>query len=371
MTARFTGVVIALALLFSGEAARAADAAPVAAPGPGASSGSSSTAVSAVTVVDDPAGAKLLFDEAVELGNQGKFVEACEKLDQSRKLHDGIGTSFHLAGCWQKIGRTASAYLLFEQVAKRADAAGQSDRAEVARSRMESLAPKLSRIRIDLAERAPKTEVYRDDVLVPEGDWGKPVPVDRGVHSLRVTAEGKQAWTTQVDVSSPSMVLAVMVPALAKEAPAAAPVVAAAKPKPKPKAEPKPEPKPEPSGSGARTRAVIIGGVGVAALAFGAFEAAKYFESNRDAEDICPSSVNCTEGEIAAHDKAVSDAKQARTWAFVGLGVGGATVALATYLFFSAPHGSPAADEKQSARLSVVPVLDPRGSWGAALNGRF
>jgi len=368
MTRWLFNVLLALSTLASPATALAADAGPAPRTSAPTSSAKNAQTGTLVTPVDDPVGAKVLFDEAVALGNQGKFPEACDKLEQSQKLHDGLGTSFHLAGCWQKIGRTASAYELFADVAKRADAAGQAERGDVARSRMEALAPKLSRVRIDLAERAPHTEVYRDETRVPESEWGKPVAVDRGVHTVRVTAKGKKAWSTELDVDAPAIMLAVMVPALADEAPPPAPVVAAAKPKAKPQAEPKPE---EPSGSGPRTRAVIIGGVGVAALAFGAFETAKYFESNRDAEDICPTSVNCTEQDIAAHEQAVHDAKVARTWAIVGLGAGGVTVALATYLFFSAPKKSTPSDEKQSARIAVRPLLDPRGNWGAALSGSF
>ena len=315
---------------------------------------------------DDPAGAKVLFDQAVELASAGNFPEACEKLEASRKAHDGLGTSFHLAGCWQKIGRTASAYALFESVATRAREAGQTERAELARSRMDALGPKLSRLRIDLAQRAAHTEVYRDDQPVPETEFGKPVPVDHGQHSIRVTAEGKAPWTSQVDVSEPSVIIVVAVPALANAPP---PAIAAAAPKPEPK--PEPEKKEEPaSGKGARTRAIIIGGVGAAALTFGILEGAQYVYSNRAAEGICPSGLNCTDEEIAQHDKAVHDAKVARTWAFVGVGVGTATVALATYLFFSAPRGPAPADEKRTA-LAVEPLIDGRGTWGAALNGSF
>ncbi|HEV8550874.1 MAG TPA: hypothetical protein VGQ57_17630, partial [Polyangiaceae bacterium] len=85
---------------------------------------------------DDPAGAKALFDQALELGQAGNFPEACQKLEQSLSLHDGLGTQFHLAGCWQKIGRTASAYSLFEKVVARAHEAGQTEREELARSRL-------------------------------------------------------------------------------------------------------------------------------------------------------------------------------------------------------------------------------------------
>jgi hypothetical protein len=364
MPARSVGALLALAISSALSSARAADA-------PSAAPLVSSSKASAVTVVDDPAAAKLLFDEAVKLASQGNFVEACQKLEASRRLHDGIGTSFHLAGCWQKVGRSASAHALFGEVAQRAEDAGQTERAELARSRMEALAPRLSRIRIEVAERAVETEVYRDDTRVPESDWGKAVAVDRGVHTLRVTAKGKKAWSSEVDVNAPSIVIAVMVPALVDDStvPALVPPVKVltVKATPSPRAEAKPE---QPS-SGAKTRAVILGGVGVAALAFGAFEGAKYLSSNRDATAICPSSVDCSQEEIAAHEQAVSDAKQARTWAIVGLSAGGATVALATYLFLSAPGKSAPSDEKRSARLVVEPLLDPRGNWGAALSGSF
>lgn len=324
-------------------------------------------ATTATAVADDPAGAKLLFDEAVELANQGKYPEACAKLEQSQKLHDGLGTAFNLAGCWQKIGRTASAYALFETVVSRAHAAGQTEREDLARSRLEALAPKLSRVRIDLAERAPDTQVYRDDVPVPESDWGKAVPVDRGSHAVRVSAPGKKAWSANVDVSEPALTLAVAVPALADETPVAA--APAETEETEPNAESKPT-EAKPSGSGARTRAIIVAGLGAGALTFGIIEGAQYIYSNNAAKGLCPSGVNCTDEEIAQHEKAVHDAKQARTWAFVGIGVGTATLALATYLFFSAPHASEPADQKRTA-LAVEPVVDGRGTYGAALHGSF
>jgi hypothetical protein len=51
--------------------------------------------------------------------------------------------------------------------------------------------------------------------------------------------------------------------------------------------------------------------------------------------------------------------------------VGSATIALATYLYFSAPRGSKPADEKKATALAVEPIVDGRGTWGAALNGSF
>ena len=364
MRAAFASLVIA-AFTFSAGAARAQVTSTPAEPakpiGP-------PEVAKAPPAVDDPAGAKQLFDQAVELASGGNYAAACPKLEQSLALHEGIGTQFHLAGCWQKIGRTASAYALFEKVAGKAHELGQSEREEVAHARMEALLPKLSRVRIDVTNPAPKTEVKRDDVSVPQSDWGKPVAVDRGAHAIVVTAEGKTPWSTQLDVSEPGVIVAVQVPALA-DAPKAAPVVPVVAPEPKPEPkEPAPTPEPPPNHSGRRTLAIVVGGVGVAALAAGIFKGAEYIDKNNQAKSICPSGVNCTTDEIEAHAQAVDDAQKARTWAYVGIGVGAAAVAGATVLLLTAPH---AASTQRATPWRVLPIADGRGTWGGALQGSF
>lgn len=335
---------------------------------------STSAVITTTPVIDDPVRAKVLFDDAVELGNAGRFAEACQKLEESRKLHDGLGTAFHLAGCWVKIGRTASAYALFGEIAKRAEDSGQKERAELSRSRMEALAPKLSRVRIDVASRAGNPEVYRDDVPVPESDWGKPVAVDRGQHEIRATADGKAPWSAKVDVSEAATIYALSIPPLGTAMSPKSPVVAtvAAEPPVRPAPEPKPLPPPAPdrgSGHTQRTIAVVVGGVGVAALAVGILEGAQYLDKNQEAKGICPSNQNCTEDEIQAHQEAVDAARTARTWAYVGVGVGAAALGTATYLFFSAPRG--AGPEQRATAFRVEPLVDGRGTWGGALRGSF
>jgi len=323
--------------------------------------------------VDDPVRAKALSDEAITLANAGDFQTACAKLEQSLALHQGLGTEFHLAGCWSKIGRTASAYALFEKVATKAHELGQNEREDVARQRLETLLPRLSRVRIDVVSPGTHMEVRRDDVVVPESDWGKPVPVDRGSHAISVTADGKTPWSTKVDVTDPATIVAVQVPALAdvpKEAPAPVqPVAAPPPPAPLKPAPPPPAPQPTSDGSTQRTLAIALGSVGVAALAGGIVEGAQYLDSNRTAKGICPSGVNCTQDEISRHGKAVDQARNERVWAYVGVGVGSAAVLGAAYLFFSAPHAPPA--DQRAAALRVAPLIDGRGAWGGTLEGRF
>src|SRR5581483_5876986 len=82
--------------------------------------------VPAVARAGDPAAAQALFDQAKDLASQGRHVEACQKLEESEKLDPGIGTEFHLADCWQHLGRTASAWAMFREVESKARASGQA-----------------------------------------------------------------------------------------------------------------------------------------------------------------------------------------------------------------------------------------------------
>ena len=65
----------------------------------------------------DKAAAQSLFEQAKRLMNEGNYAEACPKLEESQMLDKGMGTQFHLASCYEQIGRTASAWALFVEVA--------------------------------------------------------------------------------------------------------------------------------------------------------------------------------------------------------------------------------------------------------------
>src|SRR4051812_10257047 len=58
-----------------------------------------------------------LFDEARRLMADGKFAEACPKLEESQRMDPGIGILFNLGDCYEHLGRTASAWISFRDVA--------------------------------------------------------------------------------------------------------------------------------------------------------------------------------------------------------------------------------------------------------------
>ena len=56
------------------------------------------------------AAAEALFSEGRSLASAGKCDEAIPKFQASQKLDPGIGTLLNLADCYEKVGRTASAW---------------------------------------------------------------------------------------------------------------------------------------------------------------------------------------------------------------------------------------------------------------------
>ncbi len=153
----------------------------------------------------NPAAAQALFDEAKKLMAAGKLAEACPKFEESQKLDPGIGTQFNLASCYEQLGKTASAWSLFLEVAGAAKAAGQAEREKVARQRAAALEPKLARLSIAVPPEGmpPDLAIARDGVPVGMAQWGTPVPIDPGRHEVTATAAGKPPFRMEIDITEP------------------------------------------------------------------------------------------------------------------------------------------------------------------------
>jgi hypothetical protein len=162
----------------------------------------------------DPAAARALFAEGRKLVQTGHAAEACPKFEESLRLDFGIGTQFNLADCWERTGRTASAWALFLDVAAAARAAGQGEREEVARDRAKALEPKLSRLVVRVERPAPGLEVQRDGVVLGPATYGTPVPVDPGEHQLTAHADGYATFSRYVEIPARPETVTVTLPEL-------------------------------------------------------------------------------------------------------------------------------------------------------------
>jgi len=304
-----------------------------------------------------------LFSEAKKLVEAGAYKQACPKFEQSASLNLGIGVQFNLADCWEHIGRTASAQALFQGVAASARAAGQPERAQVAQARSDALEPRLVRLLIDVKATDPELNVRRNRIMVEKKAWGAATPIDAGDYTVEATAPGKKPWSTRVIVpASASEVVTIVVPPLEVAEPIKD--VGDAPKKPLVSAPP-PAPPGDAKDRRRTTYASVIGGLGIVSVGVGTFLAVKYKAKNSDAEEICPSSVNCTQAEIDRHAELISDAKTFRAGAFVGLGVGAAALITSAALFL-APSSS-----ASRGGFAAAPFVTADGSWGAVAAGIF
>jgi hypothetical protein len=328
------------------------------------------TATDEAQAQSDSAAARALFAEGRSLMESERYAEACPKFEESLRLDNGMGTQFNLAHCWDKLGRTASAWALFLDVAAAARAGNQPQREAAARERAKVLEPKLTRLRIEVSDAAPNTKVERDGQDVGKAAWGTGVPVDPGKHVVRVTAPGKKPWSDEVDVPATSRAFTVTVPALAD--------LPIEQPEPEaPPAQPPPveadTPTPRSGGSdGQKVGAFVVGGIGLAAAATGTFFLVQSRKDNASALKLCrmanpDGTQSCANDAEQDRLKTLQDdARRGALIGFVGLGVGGAALVTAVILYANADGGS----EPREAALDVAPLWAD-GVHGAMITGRF
>src|ERR1700733_10338457 len=106
---------------------------------------------------DDSAAAQALFDQAKKAVAAQNLAEACPKFEESYRLDAAMGTLLNLADCYERAGQLTTAWSKFLELASKAHAAGQQERARIGRQRAAALAPRLSHLVINapLADRSP------------------------------------------------------------------------------------------------------------------------------------------------------------------------------------------------------------------------
>jgi hypothetical protein len=170
--------------------------------------------------------ADALFNEAKDLRDAGNYATACPKFAESRGLANGVGVTLYLADCYQKVGRTQSAWTEFRNAERLARDKGDK-RADVAAARAAALEPTLNRVTLalpPLAAGQAAPEVTIDGIAVPPEQLNAPLAMDPGDHELKIVAPGgsARALAIHVDPSVPSLVVPLAEPEPAGPAPAEA-----------------------------------------------------------------------------------------------------------------------------------------------------
>jgi len=316
------------------------------------------------------AAAQALFESARQLMAQEKYAEACPKFAESERLDPGAGTLLNLGGCYEKLGRTASAWVTFKEAATAATQKHRDDWAQKARDRAAALEPKLSRLTIEVpeGERRIGLTIRRDGVDVGSAEWGVPIPTDPGECTLEATAPSKRPWSTRTTVRPNGDETHVLVPELQDAPAAAAPTTPPVKSSPSPALPAAPPPTESDRGASQRTIGLVALGVGIAGIAAGSIFGAIALGKSSSAKTLCPAS-----GPICASQQGVqdnNDANSAATISTVALAAGGAAVVTGAILFLAAPKRATSPGGERAAALRLTPTFGARGA-GLELGGAW
>ena len=326
----------------------------------------------AQATASDKASAEALFDAALKAMKEGRFAEACPKLENSQRIDPGVGTLLYLAECYEKVGRTASAWATFREAASEAEASGQIKRAKAARERIAKLEPQLAYLTIEVAESTrtlPGLKVRRDGADTGLGIIGQAVPQDPGTVKVDVSAPDHESFSVTIRVQ-PGAHQTVLIPSLAaaESGPpgaAVAPVVTEQQPPAQKPAQQQPQPPPppppeEPSHPGTTQRivGVAVGGVGLVGIGLGTYFGLNAINKDKKADEKCSPTI-CQ--EPADFDNA-DTAKKSATASTVSFIAGGALVAGGVLLYVLAPS--------KPSSVSLAPVVAP-GYAGLSVGGRL
>ncbi len=309
------------------------------------------------------AAAEAIFEQGKLLMQSGDYRQACLKFEASRKLDEGVGTMLYLADCYEKTGRTASAWAMFKEAASIAGAQGQDSRQKLAIQRTRSLEPGLVKLSIDVAQGDESLlgfEVRNDGVAVPPAQFGAPVPVDPGDHRIEASAPGKRTFSQAVNITKGAVRITIPLltdlsapsgnPTQSESAPAAANATTiGSQPEGTPAAN---QPGAAVSSNGTvapkdgspdhgktqRIASIALGGLGIVGIGVGTVYGFTAIHNNSQSKNECPSNPNiCSDAGVNGRNDALRQARIS-TVAFVA---GGAALAAGAVLYFTAPNGQP------------------------------
>jgi tetratricopeptide (TPR) repeat protein len=293
---------------------------------------------------DNKVKAVALFDEGLKAMKAGNYAKACKALDASNRLVSDSGTRGSLARCYTKLGRSASAWTLWRELA---DTAPSDDLREDAAEQAEKLEPRLAKYVIKVtAPAAGLTVTVAGEAIDPSLDV--PVPIDPGTYPVEATAPGRVAWKGELTAAEGKSI-ELMVPALAASA-----------------APPPPEKpiRPGKVGRGRRIGGVVLVGLGLGGLGAGGGFTVIARRRNAEAKEICGGDIDrCEPTNTADAQGKIDDARLAANISTAAFIAGGALVVTGVILYITAPKA-------ERRAVSIAPLVDATTA-GIALSGRY
>ncbi len=151
--------------------------------------------LAAATAHAGPSPADVAFKKGREFLKAGKFAEACAAFEDSQRLDPQLGTQFNIAHCDEKIGKIATAWAIYRDLADHdTNGARQSKSAKLA----DALWLRLPKLKIEVVD-PPKGLVVTLDGGDITADLGKEQPVDSGSHAIEASGTDVKPWHKDIE----------------------------------------------------------------------------------------------------------------------------------------------------------------------------
>lgn len=272
---------------------------------------------------NNKAAAEALFDEGLKLFDKGKVADACPKFAASYKLDPASGTLLNVGRCYEKIGKTATAWTAYRELIGLAHSENNPKREATAKQLEEKIRPRLTKLTLVTAGAAPAGLLVKiDHVDIDVAQLGTPVPIDPGDHNVEASAPNKLPWSREIKLVDGESV-SVAIPTL-DDAPVAPPPAPVAPPATKAE---------EGGTSPLKIAAIGVGGLGVVGLALGGVFGGIALGHASTAREHCVPPRPCDGEGLAARD----DARSTADVSTIALIAGGALLAGGVVLWLVAP----------------------------------
>lgn len=293
--------------------------------------------------------AEELFRRAKALMNENKHREACPLLEESERLDPQMGTLLNLAICHETVGKIASAWGEFRAVEQMAKQANREDRMKLAHERAEKLEPRLPRIKVLVPSDA---KVHGLTIKVDGEVKGEPlwsgVAVDPGTRTVEASAPGKKTASLKVKVDDEGMLVPITIPKL-EDAPKAPP----------PGAQTGPTDEELNANRSKKTTGLVVGGLGLAAVATGGVFGVLAIMRDGEAHDQCPKPCFVGSKEAQAADTTTDRALLFANVSNVVIPIGAIALIIGGYMILSAGPTERMTTTTSTKRAASASVIRP------------
>jgi hypothetical protein len=340
-------------------------------------SGASNAQTTSGTSAHDPARARALFDKAYAELNEARkyprnpmtFEAACQLLEESLRLDRSPGTLINLAHCRRDQGKIATAHALYQVAADFADDQNNLKIASEARQFASEIAEYRSFLTIHVNSTVPGLKVSLDGTAFSPAEYGTPIPIDPGDHTVTASAEGYKPKAKQVTIGQSVENQSVQLEELERIVPSAPPslnesqnpidrgFVAA------PKAAPIPPPV---ASKQTNPWPWVLGGVGATAVLVGSVSGILALHDDSTVSRRCHGVSPCSDvGALGIQNR--RNFERSLAWATIPVGIA-AVGAAATWLILARQLPESLKSDSNAAVLDVS--IDTHGG-AILLGGRF